>query len=108
MKISIRIILFLFVIIIFSNLSFLNLGYNKILNLYNFQTKNNEFNFILLKEKGRDIELMNKKFELFKKENPETSDTIIFRVFERKPIKFWNWYKYLTDEIFKYPLLKEE
>ncbi len=70
MKISIRIILFVFVIIIFSNLSFLNLGYNKILNLYNFQTKNNEFNFILLKEKGRNIELMNKKFELFKKENP--------------------------------------
>lgn len=46
MKISIRIILFVFVIIIFSNLSFLNLGYNKILNLYNFQTKNNEFYFI--------------------------------------------------------------
>lgn len=91
-------------LIFISNLSFVNPIFNGIMNSYEFRTMNNEFSFIVIKEKGRDLPMMNNQFNSFLKENLETKDTILFRNFKKEPLKFWNWNSYFTDEKYKYPL----
>lgn len=95
-------------ILIISNTTIIKIFfYEGMLNSYNFRTKNNEFTFILISEKGRDLNMMNSQFELFKVENSQTLDTVLYRTFEKKPLKFWNWYAYYSEAKYQYPFLKE-
>lgn len=74
---------------------------------YLYQTPNAEFQFTSIPSKGRGIDMMEGQFSSFKKENPHYSDLTLYRTFKRNPLKFWNWFNYLTNEKYDYPYLKE-
>lgn len=94
-------------ILVISNTSFMKTVLSGMFNSYEFRTQNKEFTFILISEKGKNIEMMDRHFKIFKNENPQTKDTIIYRTFKKETLKFWNWYSYLTEERYQYPLLIE-
>lgn len=96
-----------FLAIFVSNLGFVKPILNGIMNSYEYRTINNEFSFIVIEEKGRDIPMMKNQFNSFLIENLYTKDTILFRTFKKEPLKFWNWNSYFTDKKYKYPLLKD-
>jgi hypothetical protein len=44
-----------------------------------YQTKNNEFSYLLIKGKGGGIQEMERQFSLFKNQNPQFKDLILYR-----------------------------
>ncbi|MGZ5244221.1 MAG: hypothetical protein ACXWEY_12065 [Bacteroidia bacterium] len=74
---------------------------------YKYETQNEEFEFIAIPAKGRDIEMMKRQFAAFKTENPELKDLKIYRTFIRNPLRFWKWYEYLTNEKYNYDYKKD-
>lgn len=95
-------------LVFISNLGFVKPIFNGIMNSYEYRTSNNEFSFVVIEEKGRDIPMMTNQFNSFLKDNLHTNDTIVFRTFKKESLKFWNWHSYFTDEKYKYPLLKDQ
>lgn len=71
--------------------------------LYAFETRSAEFEFVVDPGGGTDVALMEAEFRKFLHLNPQTPDRELFRTFERNPWKFWNWYRYLTSELYDYP-----
>jgi len=57
--------------------------------------------------KGRDTKMMEGRFADFKETHPEYSNLKLFRTFKRNPLKFWNWYSYLMDNMYKYEYHKK-
>lgn len=74
---------------------------------YLYQTENAEFEFTTMPSKGRDVAMLERQFSHFKKENPEYNELQLFRTFKRNPLKFWNWYYYLTGDMFQYEYMNE-
>jgi len=85
-----------------SNIIPLRIFIEPIINSYHYETESSEFVFTVIPEKGRDTEMMERQFQKFLKENPQSKDTIIYRTFKRNPLKFWNWSFYMTSELYKY------
>jgi len=100
LKISIILISFLAISNIFSG--YINIFTEGLFRTYLYQTENAEFEFTTMPAKGRDTGMMERQFSNFKENNPKYEDLKLFRTFERNPLKFWNWYLYLTDEIYHY------
>lgn len=75
---------------------------------FRFSTKNSEFVYDVIPSKGRTLETMERNFQEFIKDNPQSSDTIIFRTFEKNHLEFWNYIEYLIDPKWDYPLLKNK
>ena len=69
---------------------------------YHYQTKDAEFDFTLIPSKGRDIEMMKRNFTYFKEQHPEYNYLKLYRTFKRNPLKFWNWYSYISDDIYQF------
>jgi hypothetical protein len=71
--------------------------------IYNFETKNAEFEFLVNPAGGTDIQRMEEEFQKFLSRHPNSSDRQLYRTFERNPWKFWNWYYFLTSDLYQYP-----
>jgi hypothetical protein len=54
-------------------------------------------------EKGRDFARVERMFADFKKSNPQTSDTILYRTFSKNPLKFWHWHEYIFNKGYRLP-----
>jgi len=93
------------VIIVTSNIysGYINVFTEGLFKSYLYQTGNAEFEFWAVPSKGRDEKMMQLKFNDFKNQNIEFSNLRIYRTFKRNPLKFWNWYDYLTNERYNYP-----
>ncbi len=89
-------------VILISNIIPIRILIEPIINSYPYETRNSEFVFTVIPEKGRDTEMMERQFQKFLKENPQSKDTIIYRTFKRNPLKFWNWSFYMTSDLYKY------
>lgn len=96
-------------ILILSNIysGYINVFTEGLFKSYLFQTEKAEFEFWTMPSKGRDIEMMELQFNDFKELNPEYADLEIYRTFSRNPLKFWNWYDYLTNDRYDYKFQKE-
>jgi len=97
------------VIIILSNIfsGFINVFSEGLFKSYLFQTEKAEFQFMTMPSKGRNIEMMERQFSNFKEKHPEYSNLQLYRTFKRNPLKFWNWYDYLTNDRYYYGYQKE-
>jgi hypothetical protein len=91
--------------IVISNLfsGYINIFTEGLFKWYTFQTENGEFAFSAMPSKGRDTEVMERQFSSFKENNPKYSGLIIYRTFRRNPLKFWNWYDYISNPLYRYP-----
>jgi hypothetical protein len=96
-------------IFILSNLfsGYVNAFTEGIMTSYLFQTEKAEFEFWTMPSKGRDAEMMEGHFASFKDAHPEYTDLKLYRTFKRNPLKFWNWYVYLTNERYDYEYQEE-
>ncbi|WP_250433173.1 hypothetical protein [Hanstruepera flava] len=81
---------------------YINLFTEGLFKNYHYQTENAEFEFTTIPSKGRDIEMMKRNFTYFKEQHPEYNDLKLYRTFERNPLKFWNWYSYISDDIYQF------
>ncbi len=71
--------------------------------IYTYETRNAEFQYTVDPAGGPDVATMEREFRKFLSVNPTSADRELYRVFERDPWKFWNWYHYLTSELYDYP-----
>ncbi len=46
-----------------------------------------------------------RRFELYKQENPNSTDTILYRTFKRNSVIVWRWHDYLFHPRYKLPYL---
>jgi len=96
----------LVIIVLLSNYTILK-SYIGGLPVYNYETKNKEFQNIEVPWKGLKFNQIKSNFEVFKKNNPDTKDTVLYRNFKINPLKFWNWHDYLVHERYKLAYKKE-
>jgi len=91
-------------ILIMSNFlsGYINVFTEGLFRTYLYQTENAEFEFTTMPAKGRNIGMMERQFSYFKNTNPEFKQLELRRTFKRNPVKFWNWYSYLTHEMYDY------
>ncbi len=101
---QIRISILFIALLILSNAfsGYINVFSDGLFNTYLYQTENAEFEFTAIPSKGRDIGMMERQFSNFKKNSPEYKGLKLFRTFKREPLKFWNWYLYLTNGMYQY------
>ena len=71
--------------------------------IYAFETQNAEFRFVVDPDQGMGHERMQEEFGKFLRLHPGTGETELYRTFEMEPWKFWNWYHYLSSELYTYP-----
>ena len=95
---------FLIGVIVLSNMTPVRVFFEGAVVNYCFETKNSEFEFVVTPSKGRGVDMMERSFSSFLIDNPQTGDKIIYRTFTRNPIKFWNWYFYMTSDLYEYDL----
>jgi hypothetical protein len=76
--------------------------------IYAFETRNAEFRFIVDEEEGMDQDRMQREFQKYLQLHPGMEDRQLFRTFEMKPWKFWNWYHYLESDLYEYPYKQKE
>ncbi|MCE2612329.1 hypothetical protein LVD13_05035 [Flavobacteriaceae bacterium D16] len=101
---QIKILVIIIGIIALSNFlsGYINVFTEGLFMTYHYQTENAEFEFTTMPAKGRDIGMMERQFSHFKNTNPEFKELELHRTFKRNPIKFWNWYSYITNEMYDY------
>lgn len=100
----------LIVAIVVGNLlsPFINLFVNGLFQTYHFETRNGEYQFETIPSNGRDLEMMKAQSEIFFKENPQVEDKTIYRTFKCNPLQFWNWYRYVFNEHYRYEYKSRE
>ena len=76
--------------------------------IYSFETQHAEFEFLVDPAEGPDVGMMEREFQKFLNLHPETKDQELYRTFERNPWQFWNWYHYLTSELYEYPFKEQD
>ena len=73
---------------------------------YAYSTESGAFTDVEIPTKGRDISMVEQRFQLYLDKNPPVSDTVLYRTFKPNLLEFWNWYSYVTHERYKYKYLK--
>lgn len=71
--------------------------------IYSFETQNAEFEFLVNPSGGPDVAMMEREFQKFLNLHPQTQDRELYRTFEIRPWQFWNWYQYITSDVYEYP-----
>lgn len=106
---QIKIVVIIVGILALSNFlsEYINVFTEGLFRTYHYQTENGEFEFTTMPAKGRDIGMMEGQFSHFKNNNPEFKELELHRTFKRNPLKFWNWYSYLTHEMYDYEYQSE-
>lgn len=100
-------IIWVLLILVISNLTFFKelVGLNK-----NYYRYSNYDGTVTRHEIFSQSRTMSKYFvkniartKRFINKNPDKSDTVLFRLFEINPLKFWRWYEYLTNWRYRLP-----
>lgn len=73
------------------------------LPVYDYATEQNEFKSSEIPWKGSKFQKTLNSFEEFKRDNPNSNDTILYRTFKINPLEFWNWHEYMTHPRYKLP-----
>jgi len=73
---------------------------------YHFQSESGDFQFRAMPSKGRDLEMMERRYQSFLEKNPDKKREKIYRTFRANPLKFWKWYYYLTDKMYQFDYKK--
>jgi len=63
---------------------------------YEFTTADQSFTYHYIPTKGGTIENMEVAFREYDEK------VVIYRKFKKKPLRFWNWYRYATSPMYKY------
>ncbi len=87
---KITIILF-FIILMMANLSIFRIFFSESFYYSNSEGTFREFEMHI---KGRDYAFIQRRFNSFKEENPNSLDTILYLNDKKNYLKFWNWYDY--------------
>lgn len=67
-------------------------------NHYQYSNENGSFTFSELKL--RDVKMMQRRWDLFRK---QSNDTTLYRTFSKNPLAFWRWGEYFYDKRYRYP-----
>lgn len=102
MKSIVKILLGLLTIILLSNF----IPNVKIGEAFNFQTQNKEFEYRCVPTKGSGVLEMEKAFTLFKNENPQHKDLVLYRSFKKQWWKCWKWREYVSSDVYNHPYLE--
>lgn len=74
---------------------------------YAYQNKDGSFRYQEQSGKGLDFEIGKLRFERFKTENPDNPNRQLYRNFEIKPWRFWEWWQMTAhNERFTLPYLR--
>jgi hypothetical protein len=77
------------------------------LSIIDFSTEDKKFQYRVIPQKGRDVELMELNFSDFKEKNKISSDSLrLFRTTKKEWNRVGDWYSYLTDDYWQYPYMK--
>jgi hypothetical protein len=77
------------------------------LSIIDFSTKDGDFQYRVIPQKGRDVELMELNFGGFKERNKIENDSVyLFRITKKEWNRAGNWYSYLTDEHWQYEYMQ--
>ena len=68
-----------------------------------YANRSGTFTYEEMNFKGRDFKTCMRKWEMFKKEN--NSDTVLYRMCKMNPLKFWNYFDYVSHPGYKLPYL---
>lgn len=72
---------------------------------YHYTTLHGEVQPWEMPSKQPDFNGALRRFEFYKKQNPATSDTVLYRTFKRNPFIFWRWHEYMFHPRYKLPYL---
>jgi len=72
---------------------------------YNFSTLHEEYCRVAFEGMAPNWEKLGTGFEQFRKENPQSQDTVLYRLFKRPPWQVWNWITFFTHPRYQYPYL---
>jgi len=86
-------------------LLFFNRNNFVIIDHVNFQTKKKEFTFTVTTAKGRDVQMMERRFQDFKVENPEYKNLKLYRTTPINYLKIGKWVGYRANPAWTYPKL---
>jgi len=76
---------------------------------YSYQNKDGSFKYQEQSGKGLDFEVCKIRFDRFKKENPNSPYKKLYRTFEIKPWRFWEWWQMIVNnERFTLPYYPKE
>lgn len=79
------------------------------LSIIDFSTEDETFQYRVIPQKGRNVELMELNFSDFKERNKISSDSIhLFRITKKEWNRVGSWYSYLTDDYWQYPYMKPQ
>lgn len=92
------------VVILLSNIFPVRFLFEPVIKSYEYESLNSEFEFLVVPAKGRDTDTMERNFQKFLENNPQSNDTIIYRTFQKNPLEFWNWGFYLASDLYNYEL----
>lgn len=89
-------------VVILSNISPIHNIFSLFLDINHSKYSNATGEFTFIEEwKGRDIAMMNRWHENFKK--TEKKDTILYRLFTKNPLAFWRIKSFFTDSKYQLP-----
>ncbi len=74
------------------------------ISVYDYASDNSDFTYTCIPAKGRKMNMMMNAKEGWEKER--NVEIIICRKFKKNYLKFWNWYRYLTNPYYKFPQCK--
>lgn len=75
---------------------------------YHYSTLSGELQTTESPFKGCDFECIQLVLEEYKQQQPQSSDTILYRTFRSNPLIIWHWHEYLFHPRYKLPYLKPE
>ena len=75
---------------------------------YHYSTQSGDFEIISVPGKGSGLEHVEFMFAEYKNENPEYSNSMLYRKHKMELWRFWLWSEYCMYDGWKYPYLKKE
>ncbi len=98
----------IFFILIVTNLfsGYFNVFYLGLYHPFKFETTNGEFSATLHFGQSMKMEDIENRFESFKQDNPTIENVKLYRNFKINVLEFWNWYRFATHPMYRYPYKK--
>jgi hypothetical protein len=73
-------------------------------DIYRYTTRHERFVFNEYPSQGTNIEMIERQWKHYLETNT-TPDTILYRRFEKDPLRIWDWGEYLFAKRYRYPYL---
>jgi len=105
MRKGLLIIFSIVTIIALSNFTFIGPLLGKpIIHVYNYESTDRKFNGFEIPEKGRSLDFVKAEFNQYISNN--NASTELHRTTKRNPLKFYEWYDYLSHERWQYEYME--